>query len=155
MWPRFLAHPLYRYRLRNDLYCVEWGVKLYSNQSISIVHYSSWMSKVKMRLVKPVMVLTHNFHKVSAPKRQIVHRILLMHDAVIANGAAYCRRTIRNGLIYLKLIVTGGGYFLPGVPCSRHGSVGLRGLQSSFGAILHLSVSQAVRQNKYTVGLAQ
>jgi len=28
---------IWHYRLRNDLYCVEWGVKLYSNQALTLL----------------------------------------------------------------------------------------------------------------------
>jgi len=66
----------------------------------------------------------------------------LLHEAVIASRAAGSRlRTIRNGLIYLKLIVTGGDD-LPQIPCSSHGC----GLQCRCRGHTP-SVSQSINQS--------
>ena len=41
-------------RLRNDLYCVEWGVKLYSNQPSNMLQYSQCHTKYKQECVADV-----------------------------------------------------------------------------------------------------
>ena len=57
-----------RFRIRNDLYCVEWGVKLYSNQpnlttpTIGVViishhhvtHFKIWTTVMSLELVEAI-----------------------------------------------------------------------------------------------------
>jgi len=78
----------------------------------------------------------------------------LLHEAVIASRAASSRlRTIRNGLIYLKLIVTGGDD-LPQIPCSSHGC-GLQCRCRGHMPSVSQSVNQSVRRKQvYTSGYA-